>query len=50
MFTPAEAVPIRGWPGRATATSQIPSLCPENSRTREQLTVGPLKLLTILLV
>lgn len=47
---PAAAVPIMGCPARATATSHIPSLWPEYSRTREQLTVGPLKLDTILLV
>jgi len=47
---PAAAVPITGCPTRAAVTSHIPSLWPEYSRTKEQLTVGPLKLDTILLV
>jgi len=47
---PAAAVPMTGCPTRAVVTSHIPSLWPEYARTKEQLTVGPLKLDTILLV
>lgn len=41
---------MRGCPGLAHDTSQIPSLCPENSLMREDVIMGPLKLDTILLV
>lgn len=50
LILPAEAVPISGCPGLATETSQTPSRCPENWRTKEHPIVGPLKLDTILLV
>lgn len=50
MDVPADAVPMSGCPGLATATSQTPSRCPEYSLTNVQLKVGPLKLDTILLV